>query len=268
MTGLSIFRPTYDFEEVWNDKIFVEYRRQLTDNINIQLNYEFGQRDYESGITQFAGIRRAVEVFAGSAYNPFTDEVVAEYQRRSHTHITNGFNGNLFAKFGPEMFRNELLIGGSIYDEKFSLFTESVSAPRVTRSGLKFFPPAQILMTRTALENFDYPGKANRRTRRGTTTTWQISPGPWVRTPTESSEIRPFYVTNTAVLFNNRVRLMAGTRYDYMEQGQDSLRLIQTKQGEIVNRDIQQKASQNIWTIQLRGHGQPTEESWLLYFQG
>ena len=243
-------RPTYDFEEVWNDKIFVEYRRQLTDNINIQLNYEFGQRDYESGITQFAGIRRAVEVFAGSAYNPFTDEVVAEYQRRSHTHITNGFNGNLFAKFGPEMFRNELLIGGSIYDEKFSLFTESVSAPRVTRSGLKFFPPAQILMTRTALENFDYPGKATAEPDEDNNNladfTWALGE--------DSDRIfrnKAFYVTNTAVLFNNRVRLMAGTRYDYMEQGQDSLRLIQTKQGEIVNRDIQQKASQNIWTIQL-----------------
>ena len=244
-------RPTYDFEEVWTDKIFVEYRRQLSDNINIQLTYEFGQRDYEAQFSSFPGIRRAVEVFGGASnYNNVTDEVLVEYQRRSQTHITNGFNGNLFAKFGPEMFRNELLIGGNIYDEDFSLFTESVAAPRVTRSGLKFFPPAQVLLTTTALEDFDYPGKATAEPDEDNNNLPDFT---WVLGEDTERVFRnqAFHVTNTAVLLNNRIRLMAGTRYDHMEQGQDSLRLIQTKQGDIASRDVQQKGSQNIWTIQL-----------------
>ena len=243
-------RPTYDFEEVWSDKIFLEYRRQLTDGINIQLNYEFGQRDYEAQFNTFEGIRRATEVFGGSRYNNVTGEVLVQHQRRSQSHITNGFNGNLFAKFGPEFFRNELLIGGTVYDEKFALFTESVTSPRVTRSGLKFFPPSQVMITVVDLEKFDYPGKGTAEPDEDNNNlpdfTWTLGE--------DSDRIfrnQGFYVTNTAVLFNNRVRLMAGTRFDHMEQGQDSLRLVQTKQGDILSRDIQQKASQNIWTMQL-----------------
>ena len=175
---------------------------------------------------------------------------LVQYQRRSQSHITNGFNGNLFAKFGPEFFRNELLIGGTVYDENFALFTESVTSPRVTRSGLKFFPPSQVMITVVDLEKFDYPGKGTAEPDEDNNNlpdfTWTLGE--------DSDRIfrnQGFYVTNTAVLFNNRLRLMAGTRFDHMEQGQDSLRLVQTKQGDILSRDILQTSSQNIWTMQL-----------------
>ena len=72
-----------------------------------------------------------------------------------------------------------------------------------------------------------------------------------------------FYLTNTGVHLNSRVRLMTVTRFDDMQQGQDSLRLIQTNEGEIVNRDIQQKARKS---KELRSTGALT--SWPPTFFG
>ena len=244
-------KPSYDNEEIWTYRILAEYRRQLGNNVNIQLNYEHGVRQFESQFTTFEKLRRTEEVFGGeSRYNPHTDEVRVGYQRRRQEHTTDGFNGNLFAKFDFVGVSNEFLVGGTVYTERFALLTETVAEPRVTRSGLKFFPPAHLTMTVNELETFDFSGKAEAEPDEDNNNLADLK---WVLGEDTNRTFRNkgFYLTNTTVLFNNRLRLMAGTRYDFLEQGQTSVRLIQTKQGDIFSRDIQQKASQNAWTIQF-----------------
>ena len=244
-------RPTDDFGEVWTDKIYFEYRRRLTDHINLQLSYEHGERDYMAHANDFEEIRAAKEVYArSSTYNNVTDEVYVNYQRRRQTHTTDGFNGNLFIKFGPKLFRNELLIGGTIYDEDFSLFTEYVASPGVTRSGLKFFPPSRVLITRKDLETFDFPGKATVEPDDDNNNlpdyAWHLS-----EDSDRQFRNRGFYVANTSVLLDNRIRLLAGIRFDHMEQGQDTLRVIQDRSGDFIERIVAAKASQDLWTVQL-----------------
>ena len=244
-------KPSYDYGEVWSNRVIVEYRRQFSPRFNLQLNYEHGYRRYEGQFTTFAGIRMAEEVFTGdSTYNPFTDEVRVGYQRRWQDHVTDGFTGNLFLKFDALFGKHEWLIGGTIYDEDFDVFTETIAKPTVTRSGIKFFPTALNLMTTTELEEFRYPDQGDNPVDLDNNNLNDLE---WALGEDTHRNFRNkgFYITNTSVFFNNRLRLLAGTRYDFLEQGQLSLRLVKLRSGDVISLLRNPRASQNRWTYQL-----------------
>ncbi|MEX0331024.1 MAG: TonB-dependent siderophore receptor [Puniceicoccaceae bacterium] len=238
----------FEYADEKTTKFFAEYRRRFFDTWNLSVVYEKdndGLNDWSANfqdVPRYRSPDEDGEYFQRGNYNYKTGDIKYGFDVIETDIDADGLYANLTGQWDFWKIENRFLFGASSYDLINTTDTRTASENRVTRSGLLVNSQAFLNMTLDEARAFDilYELETEIDDNGDGANDFQ-----WRFGQHEITRFKnvAYYATVNSAFFNDTLRILAGIRYDELQQYRYSERQVRTKDGDIIveNEDPWQK---------------------------